>query len=62
MALLLGRLTGVLLLDMEKSLNLLANLTLGNLDVVLGLAVIRHQGEEAIIRNIKLFIKYQLRH
>ena len=26
--------------------------------VVLGLAVIGHQGEEAIVRDIKLFIKY----
>jgi hypothetical protein len=41
---------------MEKSLDLLTNLTLGNLDVVLGLAVIGHQGEETIVRDIKLFI------
>ena len=51
----LGILTGIFLLAMEKSLDLLAYLTLGNLDIVLGLAIIGHQGEESIIGDVKLF-------
>jgi len=47
---------GVFLLAVEKSLDLLANLTLGNLDVIFGLAVIRHQGEEAIVGDIKQLV------
>ncbi len=52
----LGLLTGFFLLGMEESLDLLANLPFRNLDIILGLAVIGHQGEESIIRDIKLLI------
>lgn len=43
---------------MEESFNLFAKLTLRNLNIVLGLAVIRHQGEISIVRDIKLFKSY----
>lgn len=47
-------LTGVLSLFDEKLLDLVANFALGNLDVVLGGAVIRHEREETVVRDIKL--------
>jgi hypothetical protein len=40
---------------MEESLDFLANLTLGNLNIILGLAIIGHQGKKTIIRDIELF-------
>ena len=51
-------LTSVLLLGMKESLDLLANLTLRNLNIVLGLTIIRHQREESIIRDIELLKTY----
>jgi hypothetical protein len=60
------QLTGVLLFSSEKLLDLLANLTLGDLNIILGLAIISHQGEETIIGNIELedkLVEFQfLRH
>jgi hypothetical protein len=49
-----AKLTGVFLFGGEKLVDLLANFSLGNLDIVLGLTIIGHQGEETIIRNIEL--------
>jgi hypothetical protein len=48
------KLTGVFLLGGEKLVNLFANFAFGNLDIVLGLTVISHQGEETIVGNIEL--------
>lgn len=48
------RLTGVLLLNLEELVDALANLTLGELDVVLGDTIVGHQGEEAIVRDVDL--------
>lgn len=48
------RLTGVLLLLGEELADLLANLTIGDLDIVLGVAVIGHQGQEVIIGDVEL--------
>jgi hypothetical protein len=47
-------LTGVLLLDLEELLDLLADLTLWNLDVVLGGTVIRHERQETIVGDVEL--------
>jgi hypothetical protein len=47
-------LTGILLLDLEELLNLLADLTLWNLDVVLGGTVIRHERQETVVGDVEL--------
>ena len=46
--------TGVLLLGLEETENLLANLTIGHLDIILGVTVVAHEGEEVIVRDIEL--------
>jgi hypothetical protein len=46
--------TGVLLLLLEELVDLVADLTLRNLDIVLGLAALSHQRHEAILSNIEL--------
>lgn len=48
------RLTSIFLLGAEEFLNLIADLTLRYLDVILSIAVVGHQGEESIIRDVKL--------
>jgi hypothetical protein len=52
--------TGVLLLVPEELLDLLADLALGDLDVVLHVAVLRHEGEEAIVLDVELCHKHKL--
>lgn len=47
-------LTGILLLGLEQLLDLLANFTLRDLDIVLGSTIIGHQGQETVISDIKL--------
>ena len=46
--------TGVLLLLAEELGDLLANFTVGNLDVILGSTVFGHEGEEAVVGNVEL--------
>ena len=46
--------TGVLLLVPEELLNLSTDLAFGALDVVLHGAVLRHEGEETIVLDVKL--------
>ena len=48
------RLTGVLAVLGEQLADLVANLAVGELDVVLGGAVVGHEGEETVIGNIEL--------
>jgi hypothetical protein len=48
------QLTGVLALLGEELVDLVANLTLGELDIILGGAVLRHEGEETVVSNVKL--------
>ena len=48
------QLTGVLLLRLEKLGDLLTDLTIGHLDVVLGVTVIAHEGEVAVVGDIEL--------
>jgi hypothetical protein len=47
-------LTGVLLLLTEELVDLFANLTLGNLDIILGTTILRHEGEKAVVGDVKL--------
>jgi len=49
-----NRLTSILLIGAEKLLNLVTNFTIRNLDIILGLAVIGHKGEESIVGDIEL--------
>jgi len=49
-------LTGILLLGREELLDLLTNFSIGNLDIVLGLTIIGHQGEETIVRDIEQLV------
>lgn len=39
---------------MEELLNFLTNITIRDLDIVLGFAIIGHQRKETIVRDIKL--------
>lgn len=48
------QLTGVLLLDLEKLVDLLTNLAIGHLHIILGVTVVVHEGEKAVIRNVEL--------
>lgn len=50
-------LTGILLLDLEELLDLFADLTLWDLDVVLGGTVIRHERQETVVGNVELLWK-----
>jgi hypothetical protein len=47
-------LTCILLLGLEQLLDLLANFTFWDLDIVLGSTVVGHQGQETVIGDIKL--------
>ena len=47
-------LTSVLVLLGEETLDLFAGLAVWNLDVVLGGAVVRHEGEKAVLADVKL--------
>ena len=38
----------------EELVDLVTNLTIGELDVVLGGAIVRHEGKETILRNVDL--------
>lgn len=48
------QLTGVLLVNLEELVDLLTNLTVGHADIVLGVTVVVHEGEEAIVRDVEL--------
>lgn len=48
------QLTGVLALLGKQLVDLVANFTIGDLDVVLGGAVISHEGEETVVGNVEL--------
>ena len=49
-----GLLTGVLLLLLEETVDLVANLAIGHLDIILEVAVIGHEREEAVIGDVEL--------
>ena len=52
-------LTGVLSLIVEELVDLFTNLAVGELDVVLGGTVVGHEGQEAVISNVKLRLSAQ---
>ena len=54
------QLTGILLLGTEKALNLLANLSIRHLDIILGLTIVGHEGQKAIVGDIKLNGKFSM--
>lgn len=47
-------LTGILLFGAEESLDLLADFTLGKLDIVLSGTIVGHEGQEAIVSDVEL--------
>lgn len=47
-------LTGVFALVGEQLADLLTDFTVGNLDVVLGVAKIVHEGEETVVTDVQL--------
>jgi hypothetical protein len=47
-------LTGVLLVDLEKLVDLVANFTVGHADIILGVTVVVHKGEVAVIGDVEL--------
>ena len=47
-------LTGVLLIFPEKLLDLVTDLAVWHFDIILGVTVIGHQGQEIIIGNVEL--------
>ena len=47
-------LTGILLLSLEQLGDLVTDLTVGHLDIILGVTVIVHEGEVSIIGDIEL--------
>ena len=47
-------LTRILLLGLEELGDLLANFALGHLDVVLGVTVVAHEGEVAVVGDVEL--------
>lgn len=49
-----GELTGVLLLSLEETVDLVANFTVGHLDIILEVTIIVHEGEETVIGDVKL--------
>lgn len=48
------KLTDVLLLNSEELVDLVANFTVGHADVVLGVTVVVHEGEETVVGDVKL--------
>jgi len=47
---------GVLLLNLEELVDLLTNFSIGDLDIILGLTIISHQGEETVIGDIEKLV------
>lgn len=47
-------LTGILLLGLEELLDLLADFTFWNLDIILGGAIIRHERQETVVSDVEL--------
>ena len=48
------KLTGIFLINAEELLNLLTNLTVGDLDVILRVTIVGHEREESVVRDIEL--------
>ena len=50
----IGEHTGVLLFGYEELGDLVTDLAVGQLDVVLGIAIVGHEGKETVVGDIKL--------
>lgn len=50
----MAKLTGVLAILLEQLLDLVTDFILWELDIVLGVTVVGHEGEEAIVGDIEL--------
>ena len=48
------QLTGVLLILCEELLNLVTDFTIGHADIILGVTVVVHEGEETVVGDVKL--------
>jgi len=48
------RLTSVLAILGEHLVDLVTDFAIGKLDIILGGAVVRHEGEEAVVSNVEL--------
>ena len=48
------KLTGILLLGLEETGDLLTDLTLGHLDIVLGVTIVVHQRKVAVVGDVEL--------
>jgi hypothetical protein len=46
--------TGILLISPEKLDNLVTNFTVRHANIVFGVAILAHEGEEAVVGDIKL--------
>jgi hypothetical protein len=44
---------GVLLLNLEELVDLLANLAIGHADIILGVTIIVHEGEETVVGDVE---------
>ena len=49
-------LTGILLVGLEKLSNLVTDFAIRHTDIILGIAIIAHQRQEAIVGDIKLML------
>ena len=47
-------LTSILAIISEELLDFVTNITLGDLDIVLGGTIVRHEREETVVSNVKL--------
>jgi len=47
---------GVLALISEELLDLVASFTIGDLNIVLGAAILRHEGEKAVVLDVKKLV------
>ena len=50
----ISELTSVFLIGAEELFDLLADLALRDLDIILGIAVLRHERKKAVVRDVKL--------
>ena len=49
-------LTGILLIGAEELVYLVTNFTIGNLDIVLGIARVVHEVKEPILADVELYV------
>jgi hypothetical protein len=50
------RLTAILVVHSEHLVDLLTNLVVGNLNIILGVTVVGHEGHEAVLGDVELIL------